>query len=125
MLKSRWGMAAAVVVFLLSSNTFADPPPGPIDPALHAWFERQKNMNGDTCCDLSDGHIISDDDVRIVNGHYEINIEGSWYSFMDYAMRGNALNDPNPTGHPIVWYRNMGGFDGGIVIYCFAPGTSG
>ena len=124
---SRRGLFASAIGCLVGSiPALADPPPGvTVDPELHAWFERQKNQFGGSCCELSDGHIIEDEDVRTTNGYYEVKIEGEWHRIKPHAMRKNALEDPNPTGHPIVWYRKFEQNEHGLSIYCFAPGLIG
>jgi hypothetical protein len=104
-----------VVVFVLVA--FAAPPPD-ADPALHEWFERQYNVNGGWCCKESDGHILSDDDWRIVGVGYEVRIDGTWYDVPATAYR-DPVGGPNPTQHAIAWWSP----GEPIVIYCFTPGT--
>ena len=105
---------------LMAWTALAAPPPGvEIDPALHAWFERQHNVNGGWCCDLGDGHILDDADWRAITGSYEVRIQGVWHTIPVSVMRDPG-NDPNPTGKAIVWYRAFGP---AVTIYCFAPGV--
>lgn len=114
------GMLALAVA--VAQATFAAPPAGvTVDPALHEWFEKQYNQVGGWCCNLSDGHILDDEDWRTSNGAYEVRIEDVWYPIApDKLRRGDG--GPNPTGHAIVWYTTG---TGQIVIYCFCPGFEG
>lgn len=108
------------------TRAYGAPPPGvTIDPALHEWFERQVNQNHGDCCKLADGHILEQEDTRIVDGHYEVRIENYWYPIQPYMMRLAAMDDPNPTGKPIVWYSRIDEMGVYYQIYCFAPGYSG
>jgi hypothetical protein len=102
------------VLVLLAATARADPPPG-ADPALHAWFERQHNINGGWCCDLGDGEILPDDAWRITATGYAVRIGDAWQDIPPHALRDTA-GGPNPTGHAILWHR-------GGIIFCFAPGT--
>jgi hypothetical protein len=86
--------------------------------ANHAWMEEQHNVRGDWCCDISDGHLLEDNEWRQSDDlHYQVLIKDVWITVPDYALR-DPKGGPNPTGKAIVWYT-----DGdGIHIYCFAPG---
>jgi hypothetical protein len=95
----------------------AAPPPN-ADPALHAWFEAQHSVEGRWCCNISDGHILDDDDWQIVGDGYQVKIAGEWWGIPAAAMR-DPHGGSNPTGHAIAWY-NWGPH--GPAIYCFAPG---
>jgi hypothetical protein len=108
---------ATALLIAMSTAAIAAPPPN-ADPALHAWFEKQNNIDGFFCCSLADGHILSDDEWRSNKGIYEVRISGQWYPVSPGWVRDTA-GGPNPTGHAIVWY----GDDGyGVHLYCFAPG---
>jgi len=115
------------------------------------WLERQRNVNNGSCCSNSDGHMLDDNQFRVVGGPpdsrgdmtgrfhpdpnpdgtgvaYEVNINGHWLPVI-YSMIVRQWDaDPNPTGKAIVWYS----FDStertdanpdGVRIWCFAPGT--
>lgn len=114
-----WWIVGIVAFGLLGvlaiARVRAEPPAG-ADMTLHAWFERQHNLNGGWCCDIADGHVLEDEDTRIIGGQFEVSINGAWRKIAPWMMRQSAFDDPNPTGHPIVWYM-------GSAIYCFAPGT--
>ena len=82
-----------------------------------AWFARQNNMRGGSCCKLSHAHVIQDEDWKTWGkDDYEVRINDRWYIVEEWQMLKPA--DPNPTGHAILWYDNIGGF---INIYCFIP----
>lgn len=110
---------AVVLAALLANAALAKPPPGvPIDPELHAWFERQHSASGAWCCDISDGHMLADSEWRVVAEHYEVFIQGEWMGVGPSQLRDPA-GGPNPTGQAVVWYT-VGRY--GVRIYCFAPG---
>jgi hypothetical protein len=61
--------------------------------------------------------------VRMIEGAYEVRIEGVWFPVSPSAMRDAIRGGPNPTGHPVVWYTRTFTHFPGFVISCFAPGT--
>jgi len=118
----RWrlrgaGVLAAAVGALLAADAVSAPPPD-ADPALHAWFDRQRNVRGILCCSIADGHILSDEEWRTNGASYEVFILGQWRQIQASQLRDPA-GGPNPTGRAIVWYMVRDR----VVIYCFAPGT--
>lgn len=116
------GLAAAALLTLFSSNVRSAPPPGiAINPELHAWFERQHNLNNGWCCNLADGHILEEEEWRVVGNNYEVFIRNQWVKIDSELLRRDPLSDPNPTGKAIVWYAILG--ENRLQIYCFASGT--
>lgn len=113
-------LLAAAAMAALAGIASAAPPPG-ADPALHAWFERQHSVHGLWCCDVSDGHILGEDEWRMTGGAYQVLISGQWHDVPMEAMR-DPLGGPNPTGHAIAWYT-VNSY--GVHIFCFAPGFEG
>jgi len=115
-----------VLSLFVPISSYADPPPGTdLTSPLHDWFERQHSIAGAWCCDLSDGHILEDEDWRITStsgnaSGYEIHTAGRWVGVPTTAIR-DTNGGPNPTGKAIAWYRLDPEY--GIRIYCFAPGT--
>lgn len=112
-------LAWVLATFFFLIGAHAAPPPGALDPELHAWFERQHSVVGAWCCNEADGHILSDDDWRGVGDHYEVRIADAWLSVPDTALRDTA-GGRNSTGHAIVWFTSN---EFGVRLYCFAPGT--
>lgn len=143
---------------LLASPALADPPSGldlsnPEVAKRHAWFERQHSIGhiGPTgrvygqsvCCSVADGHPLEEEDwgIDAKTNKYWVNIwnyEGTKKVrelIEDDQIVELHLDDPNPTGHAIVWYRwyQYGGeamegmpmADQGptVLIWCFTPGT--
>jgi hypothetical protein len=116
--------ALVFAIGLWCTPAAAAPPPGvEVNPEVHAWFERQHNIRGGWCCNISDGHMLEDDAWRSnKDGQYEVLIDGVWYGVLDWQLRTAPQDDPNPTGHAIVWYVKMGN---NVTIYCFCPGWVG
>lgn len=119
-------MAVILVLLISLSLARAKPPLGPLaHPEWHDWFEKQWSIgHKQWCCNVSDGHLLDDDEWRANGNHFEVLIEGKWYQIPDSAMR-DPKGGPNPTGQAIVWYNMMGVYSGSPIplIYCFAPGT--
>jgi hypothetical protein len=117
---------ALLVLFAAASaaSALAAPPPGTdLTSPTHIWFEKQHNARGQLCCDVSDGHMLDDRDVRMTGDVYEVRIEGVWFPVGPSEMRDPVRGGPNPTGHPVVWYTRTILPAPGYVISCFAPGT--
>jgi len=103
----------------LATPGFAAPPPSTdLNSPMHAWFERQHSVAGQWCCDIADGHILSESDWRASGGGFEVRINGRWVPVPSHALRDPA-GGPNPTGNAIVWYSVSGDLP---TIFCFAPG---
>lgn len=129
----------------------AKPPPGAdLNSPEHAWWQCQRQPGTrQICCDISDGHNLSDQDWRMV-GHkdgrvltsdyndepgadvgYQVRVGGRWYDVPPGKVLAQARNcGPEPDlatrADAKVWYDpdiNMYGKITSIVIYCFMPGT--
>ncbi len=111
-------MAALLAVWCHAAS--AAPPPD-ADPDLAAWFHDQHSVSRAWCCDISDGHILDDSDWRTGPHGYQIRINGIWSDVPPDALRDPA-GGPNPTGAAVAWWSVS---DGGVRIYCFAPGWEG
>lgn len=101
----------------LAAPIHAAPPPDGT-PDRHIWFENQHSVSGAWCCNVSDGHMLDDNEWRQSAAGYEARINGAWAPVPPDAMR-DPKGGPNDTGKAIVWYT-IG--DDGVRIYCFAPG---
>lgn len=104
---------------LLRSARAAAPPGTDLMSPVHLWFEKQHSVSGAWCCDISDGHVVEEDDWRSNNGLYEVRIDNTWRAIPASALR-DPVGGPNPTNHAVVWYTAT---EYGLQIYCFAPGT--
>lgn len=85
-------------------------------PEVKAWFKQQHNEQGQWCCDESDGHPFYGDYKFNDDGSVTISSEGQKFEIPSYMV----LKKPNPTGHAVWWYINVGGQH---RDYCFAPGV--
>lgn len=65
---------------------------------LKPWFDSLKSGKG-PCCSDADGTALSDPDWKVVDGHYQVHIEGQWYTVPDDAI----LKQPNMYGRTMVW----------------------
>ena len=121
---ARTLLSALISTAGASAPAPAKPPPGTdLTSPVHRWFEQQYSVKGKLCCDVSDGHLLEDKDVRMTRNGYEVNIDGTWFQVSPSQMRDAIRGGPNPTGHPIVWYTRTITPLPGAVISCFAPGT--
>lgn len=115
------GIALAVVC-VAPSLAFDHPDKPFAHPEWADWFAKQSTPDEHrySCCNQSDGHILDDDDVRIVGNDYEVKTEHGWLRFPNtgQGQPGNTVlgfND-NPTGHSVAWWS-------GARAICFAEGT--
>jgi len=90
-------LIALLLSLLRITPGLADPPPG-YDPKLHAWFESLKQpTTQQSCCAISDCRFV---DYRVVDGHFEVQIDGWAYSIpQDIVLRTH-----NPTGRAVVCF---------------------
>lgn len=92
------------------------------NPIIHAWFEKQHNFRKQWCCDISDGHILSDNEWRVHDDAYQVSVLGNWHAIpQDHLV--DPAGGPNPTGAAVVWYNVYDTPEGPTVsIFCFTPG---
>jgi hypothetical protein len=101
-----------VISILTSLTAFAHPPePGTEDFALMSefkqWVISQHASNGQWCCDLGDGRPLHDDEIRYVEGHYQIlytrrHWEDGTEEWIDVPAAA-LMRTPNPLGVPVAW----------------------
>lgn len=117
-------LAGMMAIQVAASACLAKPPPGiDLNGSLHQWFDRQVNVLGVPCCQVSDGHMIGDHQWRMTGKGYEVRINGEWYPVNPEAMRDPVLGGENPTGRAIVWYTLSPVKK--PIIWCFCPGFEG
>ena len=95
-------------------------------PEWDAWFVRQHNMRGTSCCDLSHAHYVKDGDWGIAGQHYWVIVEGNRYVLDDEQVVRTKPDDPNPTERALVWYaKNTNAYnkEEHTYIYCFLPSS--
>jgi hypothetical protein len=105
-------IVASIAGVFLALTASAHDPEGRWDD----WFVLQRNMRGGSCCNVSHAHYLKDEDWRNGDRHYQVRIKDRWYDIEDWQMLKPA--DPNPTGHAVLWYNDIGGT---FLIYCFTP----
>ncbi len=87
--------------------------PGFANAPHAAWYARQHDKAGWSCCEHSDAHPVYD--AYISHGKWYVQIDGTQHEISPNQI----LEGPNPTGHAVVWY---GGAGDHVTIFCFAPG---
>lgn len=80
----------------------------------HSWFEKQKNQNGTSCCEVADGRRVDDADWKADDkGNYWVRISGNWIEVPEQAV----INPRNrPVDYAVVWIYNG-------TIMCFMAGA--
>lgn len=103
------------LVFATAASLFvhtveARPPPN-ADMSLAPWFESLRQPGtGMSCCSIAD---CRQTDFRIVDGHYQVIIDGQWRVVPPEVILSRS---DNPTGHAVVCYTPYRG------IMCFIKG---
>ena len=88
-----------------------------IPPEIQAWYKTQHNSRGEWCCNESDGHPYFGDIKQHEDGSVTVFSEdGTPHHLPEYMV----LKGPNPTGHAVWWYLDVGPTH---RDYCFAHGT--
>lgn len=105
MLLRALGLALAIAVPALAA------PPPDADPTLAPWFRGLRVPGtGTSCCSMADCRPA---ELRVVDGHYEVLIEGKWLPVPQDLI---LPDQQNPTGRAVVcWTRSAG-------ILCFVRG---
>jgi hypothetical protein len=128
---------AGIFLAVLSTPALALPPAGVnrADPE-HLWWEcHVKPTTRLPCCREADGHVLGDNDWRIIekpNGvrAYQVRVEAKWYDVPAQAVIHDLRHcgpEPNPAHRAMakVWYDpslvNNEIVD--IKIYCFIAST--
>ena len=135
-----WALAIFIAVILIAAvlgfafSASAAPPPGTnLSGPEHLWWECQHN-NGESCCSLSDGHVIKDEDWRQDPVHqesYQVRIDGTWFDVPVSAVIQPAHQcgpEPDATKRSMskAWYYIVRDDNNKIVdvhFYCFMTGT--
>lgn len=113
--------AAVIAATVIAIPALAAPPPGTdLSSDTHRWFERQRSVQGKWCCNVSDGHVLDDDDWRAAGASYEVRVNGTWYPIPPDTLRDTS-GGPNPTGRAVGWWTVMP--DGAPYFWCFCPGA--
>ena len=104
-----------------SPSSGTTPPPGSRDAKLLAGFEEwvrsQYTRDGQWCCTMSDGRPLDADEIRIVDGGYQVKWSTRhWTAGNDEWIAvdpGSVLHDASPIGMHIAWIMNG-------RVYCLA-----
>jgi hypothetical protein len=113
----RWQEGAVMrhvisgVILLLASPAHAAPPPD-ADPKLAPWYNSLRLPESTMpCCSMADCQTALS---RLVQGHYEVLIEGNWVAVPD----DKVLTRPdNPTGEAVVCWTPYSG----VLCFVKAP----
>ena len=98
------------ILLAISLPALAAPPPD-ADPSMAPWFRALRVPGtGTSCCSIADCRPA---DSRVVEGHYEVLINGKWLPVpQDLILRDKE----NPTGRAVVCWTPSAG------IMCFVRG---
>lgn len=113
---------AAIAAAMMLAGGLAEADWDHSHPEWDQWFADQMQPNGGSvsCCNKADGHVLEDEDVRVVDGDYEVRTASGWLRFPNRGLGqpGNTVLGPtgNPTGHWVAWYM-------GQTAYCLSEGT--
>lgn len=110
-------MRTAIVIglLLLSGVAFAKDHAKWAGNPFSAWYESQKDSNGNSCCGEADAHDYWGGVQLLLDG--SVLLDGNVKIGADKVLKG-----PNPTGHAVWWY-NEG--DGWHNDYCFSLPSMG
>jgi hypothetical protein len=111
-------LSAAALVACGAASAKWKPEYGKAAPEVQAWFKQQHNSRGEWCCNESDGHPYYGDYKINDDGSVTVDLNGDAHTLPAYMI----LKGPNPTGHAVWWYLDVGQTH---RDYCFAPGTLG
>ena len=109
------GLAAIVLVALITGNAAARDDGRYANSPLKPWFDSLRSGRG-PCCSDADGFAVSDPDWDSQNGHYRVRLNGVWIEVPDDAV----ITEPNRYGRTMVW-PIAGSL--GTTIRCFMPGS--
>jgi hypothetical protein len=92
--------------------------PDQSNPAYAPWFQSLTNANrhGMSCCAEADGHILLDNQSRVVGDHYQVWIAQAWQDVPPEAVLNRV---DNPTGSPVVFYALYPASQDKPTIFCF------
>ena len=105
-----------------SSAAVARPPPGPIDPAIHAWFESLVRADGLHCCGAADCRIAAPGEIRTDAGGFEILLNGVWQPVPEAMM---VHRDNGPFAATIICESHSDDQQLGDRLYCVVPYAGG
>jgi hypothetical protein len=108
-------------ICVASSAAVAKPPPGPIDPAIHEWFESLVRADGLHCCGAADCRIAAPGELRSGDNGFEILLNGKWQPIPEVMMvhRENA-----PFAATIIC-KSHDDMEIGDRLYCVVPYAGG
>lgn len=121
------------LVLLLPLTAVAHPPPGiNLNSQEHEWWECQTRPGNpqQPCCSLADGHVLGDSQWKASKDHYEVNLEGHWFTVPNSVVIRPSKTcgkepDINNRATAKVWYAPNRAIDGtitSVMWYCFLPG---
>lgn len=134
-----WWVAIWAVVILTGSVLilrFAHARSGPqwaqVDEGTRDWFRSLHNDYGSSCCDVSDGNRVDDQEWRQDASdddgepRYSVKLGGKWWP----VDPKKVLHGNNRIGYAILWRPQIDAgsiardYPDGPPIYCFMPGAA-
>lgn len=104
------------------SPAIAKPPPGPIDPAIHAWFESLVRADGLHCCGAADCRIAAPGELRTGDNGFEILLNGVWQPVPESML---VHRENGPFAATIICKAHSDDILVGDKLYCVVPYAGG
>lgn len=119
----RFSISLAIsVLCAASSAAIAKPPPGPIDPAIHQWFESLVRADGLHCCGAADCRIAVPGELRAGQNGFEILLNGEWQPVPEAMM---VHRESGPFAATIICKSHSDDMQTGDRLYCVVPYAGG
>ena len=113
MLPARSAYVVGAVIAGTALAWARPPEGGPVDPALHDWYESLKEPGTNfPCCSIADCRPV---DYKLDPGGYEALVETRWVRVPDDKI---LHGKPNPTGRGVLCRSPISG-----TILCFVPAS--
>ncbi len=120
--------ALLLVLGLMEGHAIPGPKWAQADPATSDWFKSLHNDYGTSCCEMTDGNRVDDQEWRQdANGEdgeprYSVKLFGEWWP----VDPKKVLHGQNRVGYAILWRPQVGAPSNGDppAMYCFLPGSS-
>ena len=117
-------IATVIGTYLLTAlaTVYGQPPAGPIDPAVHAWFDGLVRADGASCCKSSDCRFAQPGEVRVSADGFEVKLNKGWVRVPDALL---VHREDNPRGLTVVCKSHPETLNEPETLYCLVPYSGG